>query len=541
MKVGSLVVACGVLVAGTASCSKGNRPVPEETPPPSVVASQQMAHAEANAPTGMEAPAVYPYPPARWRLVPFEELDRVTLWVGQIALRHEHSRTETLRAPGWEPDGPNPKRSLAQALAIAEDLHQRLSRAPDEFEALAREHSEDPVTKPLGGYLGGVRASQLGTTDFLDVLAALKPGEVSKPFQTPYGIHILKRYSPPAHREVAGERIVIGYAGVFGLGREAQRNRGEALALAHEVAERARQNPAKFRELVAQYSDGVDRAIYGDIGVYSTTDPGYLPLEVEGLSRVKVGEIYGPIDSRFGVEVLRRVPVVKRQLYAMTAIEAPLDTSLPDEDTAVNQARAETAKLQQVLATDPQRFEELQRARRSEKVRRWVYPQGDLGLTRALDELMPGQIGPEPVRYGNALLIVKRLEPKELPPEPPRLTELPNPSDPDYDALIGYNDGTQLAEAARAFVNELPRRGLALGPEPVDIIATTFDRLSTQLDRDRPDAAAARRAIHAAFASLEQKLDVDAYRQLTAAGRQWVIEQMMPSAPSGSSPATRRD
>jgi hypothetical protein len=490
---------------------------------------------------GTEPPTLFPYPPARWRLVSFEELDRVTLWVGQIAIRHEKSRSEGLRAANWQPDGPNPSRTVAAAVALAEQLHAQLLRAPDEFEALARKYSDDVETKDLGGYLGGMRAGQLSAADFLDVLAALKPGEVSKPFQTPYGVHIIKRYAPPPSEQVAGERIVIGYEGVFGLGREAQRSRAEALALAQEVAARAKQNPDGFRALVAQYSDNVDRSIHGEMGVYSTRDPGYLPLEVDGLSRTKVGEIYGPIDGRQGFQILRRVPVVPQKEYAMTAIEVMLDTRLPDEATALNQARTELAKIQQILAADPSRFQELQRLHHSETVRRWAYAQGDLGLTLQLDKLATGQIAREPVRFGRALVLMKRLDPKELPPEPARLTELPNPSDPDYDALIGYNNGTQLAAAARAFVGELRAKSAGLEPKAVDLVATTFDKLGSYLDQNAADSASARTTIHAAFASLERELDAETYRKLLDAGRKWVIRQMMPDVEAAEGPGARSD
>lgn len=529
MKIGKLVVACILMVCATAACGKRSAPNSGTDP---TSAGLPSAASTATEGAGVEGLNVFRYPPARWQLASFEELDRVTLWLGHIAIRHEHSRTESLRAPGWEPDGPNPSRSPEAAVALAQEIHGRLLSSPREFEELARKHSDDPVTKKLGGYFGGVRASQLAVTDFLDVLATLKPGEVSKPFQTPYGIHILKRYPPPTLEEVAGERIVIGYEGVFALGRDTTRGREEALALAQEVTSRARENSANFRELVAQYSDNVDRAIQGNLGVYSTQDPGNLSLEVDALSRMKVGEIYGPIDSRVGLVILKRVPLPAepQKEYAMTSVEVALDTSLPDEETAVNQARAVVNQMQQVLAGDPTQFEELQRAVRSETVRRWTYPKGDLALTHALDKLLPGQIAPEPVRQGMALLILKRLDPKELPPLPARLTELPNPSDPDYDALLRHNNGTQLAAAARAFVGELRESGGGMEPPALDTIATTFDKLAAYLEQNQADAAVARTTIHAAFASLQQQLDAAAYGKLIAAGRKWVIQQMMPGA-----------
>jgi PPIC-type PPIASE domain len=528
MNFGKPFVMCVLTVCSAIGCSK--RSAPNPGPVPTSAPEESTASKAASKPTpsatGPSELNVFHYPPARWQLASFEELNNVTLWLGHIAIRHEGSQSDSLRAPGFEPDGPNPARSPEAAVALAHQIYGRLLSAPEEFETLAKKHSEDRVTQERGGYLGGVRASQLAVTDFLDVLATLKPGELSKPFQTPYGIHILKRYPPPAPEKVAGERIVIGYEGVFALGREAPRDRALALELAQKATTRARENPAKFGELVAQYSDNVDRSIHGFMGVYSTQDPGYFPLEVDALSRVKVGEIYGPIDTPMGFVILKRVPLPTEpdKEYAMKAIEVALDTSLPDEETAVKQARSIVTKLEQVLASDPNQFEELQ------QVYRWTYPKGDLALTHALDKLSPGQVAPDAVRHGMALVILKRLDPKELPPEPVRLTELPNPSDPDYDALIGVNSGTQLAAAARAFVSELGKMGTGLEPKALEIIATTLSELAAYLEQNQTDSKVARTTIHAAFESLARQLDKASYSKLLNVGRTWVIHQMMPSA-----------
>ena len=196
-----------------------------------------------------------------------------------------------------------------------------LIRDPGAFERVAKERSEDVISRDAGGMLGGVRASQLANCDFLDVLATLKPGEISRPFQTPYGFHILKRYPPPPARQVTGERIVIGYTGAFGLVETSPRSREDALTLANEVAAQAKEMPGRFHELVERYSESEDRREHGDFGTYSTRDPAYLPVEVQRLSALMPGEVSGPVESRFGFEILKRVPNKRRRDYAMTAIE----------------------------------------------------------------------------------------------------------------------------------------------------------------------------------------------------------------------------
>lgn len=71
----------------------------------------------------------------------------------------------------------------------ARDIYKR-AVAGESFPDLALKYSEDANAKS-GGDLGFVRKSDL-SGDFLRVLAAMKAGEVSEPFWSENGIHILK-------------------------------------------------------------------------------------------------------------------------------------------------------------------------------------------------------------------------------------------------------------------------------------------------------------------------------------------------------------
>ncbi len=66
---------------------------------------------------------------------------------------------------------------------------QRLKSGED-FSGLARELSEDPSGK-IGGDLGYVKKNLLAK-DFIDALSKMKAGDVSQPFWTEKGLHIIK-------------------------------------------------------------------------------------------------------------------------------------------------------------------------------------------------------------------------------------------------------------------------------------------------------------------------------------------------------------
>ncbi|MDX1549064.1 MAG: peptidylprolyl isomerase [Lysobacter spongiicola] len=81
--------------------------------------------------------------------------------------------------------------SADEAKARADTLHARLQGGAD-FAALAAEHSQDPSSSARGGDLGWFTRDQFGP-DFGGQVAALSDGEVSAPFRTQAGWHIVRR------------------------------------------------------------------------------------------------------------------------------------------------------------------------------------------------------------------------------------------------------------------------------------------------------------------------------------------------------------
>jgi peptidyl-prolyl cis-trans isomerase SurA len=81
--------------------------------------------------------------------------------------------------------------SSEEALNSIKNLEKRI-RAGDDFEKLAKQFSEDKATGTLGGDMGWFQIGAYGTR-VEQVLPTLKDGELSSPFQTEGGWHIMQR------------------------------------------------------------------------------------------------------------------------------------------------------------------------------------------------------------------------------------------------------------------------------------------------------------------------------------------------------------
>ena len=83
-------------------------------------------------------------------------------------------------------------------------LRQRIEGGAD-FAELARANSNDTVSAADGGDLGWISPGDL-VPEFEEVMNSLKPGEVSRPFRTRFGWHIVQVLGRRKHDSTADVR-----------------------------------------------------------------------------------------------------------------------------------------------------------------------------------------------------------------------------------------------------------------------------------------------------------------------------------------------
>jgi len=99
---------------------------------------------------------------------------------------------------------PSEVQSTEEARLKLENLRGRILHGED-FAGLARAHSEDAVSAANGGDLGWVNPGQL-VPEFEKAMNALKPGELSRPVQTPFGLHLIQVQERREH-DVTQEKL----------------------------------------------------------------------------------------------------------------------------------------------------------------------------------------------------------------------------------------------------------------------------------------------------------------------------------------------
>ena len=407
--------------------------------------------------TGTRQVAVYPK--AAWRLAGWDDLDHTVLWVSHIVIAHSDSKPSQvpqLRPPGWQPDPPNPKRTADEALEKAQAIAKQASEHPERFADLAARMSDDIVTAKQGGSLGGIRASQLPPI-FLDVLAALKPGEVSQPIATPWGFHVLWRRPAPEEQSVAGKRLVIRYRGTYGgpgTGPSV-RTREQASSLARSLAEQLRSGAATFDDLTAKYSETADRIQSGDLGVWSNRESGPYPREIEQLTKLKINAVSEPLETVAGFEIVQRTLSRPRSRFAMSSIKIKFDSTL---DASQEHSKAQALELANTLAQrvakDPSLFQEFQREYCCNGVEQWTDGRGPIGLSQRVNDLAIGEIAAHPIEHDVFFVIPKRLDPEAAPAPAPDGFELPHPPGADIAMLVQRVPGDLGAEATRKLARE---------------------------------------------------------------------------------------
>ncbi|HLP14227.1 MAG TPA: peptidylprolyl isomerase [Flavobacteriales bacterium] len=82
------------------------------------------------------------------------------------------------------------KKTKSEALMFSYQLYERIQKG-ESFAEIAKKYSEDPGSAPNGGTYTNVSKGDF-MKKFEEKLFSLKPNQISKPFKTSYGYHIVE-------------------------------------------------------------------------------------------------------------------------------------------------------------------------------------------------------------------------------------------------------------------------------------------------------------------------------------------------------------
>lgn len=419
----------------------------------------------------------YAYPHARWRIASRRELDNVVLWVSHIQVRHEHTPDQVaFSVTPWR-TGVTESRSRSAAAQLAHQIAGTARQYPERFGQLARMHSDDLASNNNNGHWGGVLAANLSPfPEILDALATLDEGSISDVIETEFGFHIFRRDTPPANEEISGVRIVIQHSeapwlkDTLGIEPVVPRSRQDAIAFATQIYQQALHKNVIFAELVARYSEHPDRVRGGDIGSWSLAKPSPYPQELDRLRRVAIGQIVAPLDTMWGVQILKRTAPSARAEYAMEAIKVAFNPSSPSTATNSKESvRGAVLALAKRVHRDPTLFDRARRELCCLGAERWFEGQEDLpALSSSLRNLTFGEVAREPIEQLTLFIIPRRIDPQQVKPSPIAHTELPTPERPDVEFFVGIGrlgeqDFTEFAEfSTRELVLDRSTRAMFL-------------------------------------------------------------------------------
>jgi peptidyl-prolyl cis-trans isomerase SurA len=189
-----------------------------------------------------------------------------------------------------KPQASDASRAAARATlqALADSL-----RAGTDFGELAKRHSQDQGTAPLGGELGLVRRGQF-VKEFETAVFALEPNQISAPVETDRGMHLIQLL------ERRGDAVRARH---IMLRIERDQAGDSATIVRLDSIRNAVLNGANFAEMAKKYSQDTESNLIGgsmgtldleqmDKSWYATVSP-LKEGEISRPAKLEIGNVYG--------------------------------------------------------------------------------------------------------------------------------------------------------------------------------------------------------------------------------------------------------
>lgn len=199
-----------------------------------------------------------------------------------------------------------------------------------DFGSLALKYSIDPSVNLNNGNLGFITSGRY-PLEFEDVAYTTKMGEISKPFKTDYGIHIVKVL---AERPCRGEVLVEHILKLFprGANDSIKNVKRQELDSIYNVVKAG----ANFEELAKAKSEDPGSAQMG--GKLRWFGAGMMVPQFEDVAfSLKKGEISAPFETAYGVHIIKKLDsrgigsLEENKAQIMAAINSDQRSTLPRE------------------------------------------------------------------------------------------------------------------------------------------------------------------------------------------------------------------
>lgn len=193
------------------------------------------------------------------------------------------------------PPNATPKDTLKAYNTLIEARNKILNG--EKFEAVAKKYSKDPSVKQNGGKLGYFTAFSM-VYPFENAAYKTKPGEISMPFRTQFGYHIVKiNDRRPSKGEIKVAHIMI---------REKKGNPNYAKKQIQDIYNKYKQGEP-FKKLAKQYSDDKMSAIKGGVlkpFSYGRMIPSFADV---AFSLKNKGDVSKPFKTKFGWHIVKLI------------------------------------------------------------------------------------------------------------------------------------------------------------------------------------------------------------------------------------------
>jgi peptidyl-prolyl cis-trans isomerase SurA len=243
-----------------------------------------------------------------------------------------------------------PNDDTAKAYQKIDSIYNAIVSKKADFGEMAKQFSEDKSSAVKGGDIGYISALQV-VYPFENAAYATVPGQVSKPFRTQFGYHIIK---------VADKRKSKGQVQVAQIMVASPKSKGEqGIADARKKMDKIQaelKGGKKFEDLAKEYSD--DKFSKDKGGLMEPFGVGKLMPEFEdaAFALKSPGDVAQPIQTEYGLHLIKLVKKIPLESFENVQDNITRRVENDGRATVAKEAYQEKVKKQHGFKDYPENF-----------------------------------------------------------------------------------------------------------------------------------------------------------------------------------------